>query len=115
MTLSNLFLTAKFEFVIISRHLVVKEGSQKSSVLKEFGHSNRKLVRGLNGDLLMQCTSTCAVGPLGEVSYRTSDKTCRTDFPQVSRVLCRFPGPSATATATGSGKLGTSTAKYHEK
>ena len=36
MTLSNLFLTAKFEFVIISRHLVVKKGSQKSSVPKEF-------------------------------------------------------------------------------
>ena len=36
MTLSSLFLTAKFEFVIISRHLVVKKGSQKSSVPKEF-------------------------------------------------------------------------------
>ena len=36
MTLSSLFLTAKFEFVIISRHLVVKRGSQKSSVPKEF-------------------------------------------------------------------------------
>ena len=35
MTLSNLFLTAKFEF-IISWHLVVKKGSQKSSVPKEF-------------------------------------------------------------------------------
>ena len=36
MTLSSLFLTAKFEFVIISRHLVVKKGSQNSSVPKEF-------------------------------------------------------------------------------
>ena len=36
MTLSSLFLTAKFEFVIISRHPVVKKGSQKSSVPKEF-------------------------------------------------------------------------------
>ena len=36
MTLSSLFLTAKFEFVIISRHLVVKKESQKSSVPKEF-------------------------------------------------------------------------------
>ena len=35
MTLSNLFLTAKFEFVIISRHLVVKKGSEKISFLKE--------------------------------------------------------------------------------
>ena len=36
MTLSNLFLITKFDFVIISRHLVVKKGSQKTSVLKEF-------------------------------------------------------------------------------
>ena len=36
MTLSSLFLTVKFEFVIISRHLVVKMGTKKSSVLKEF-------------------------------------------------------------------------------
>ena len=30
MTLSSKFLTAKFEFVIISRHLVVKKGSKKA-------------------------------------------------------------------------------------
>ena len=36
MTLLSLLLTAKFEFVIISRHLVVKKGSQKSSVPNEF-------------------------------------------------------------------------------
>jgi len=45
MTLSNLILTAKFEFVIISRHLVVKKGSQKSSVPKEFIEKKTRAVQ----------------------------------------------------------------------
>ena len=54
MTLSNLLLTAKFEFVIISRHLVIKKGSQKRSVLKEIV-TNFAFILVLKDHLFLAC------------------------------------------------------------